>query len=254
MVAKTIPLPNIKELFIPDPGYIICDSDLAQADAQVVAWEADDDDLKAIFRDPNTDLHDENAHDIFGRYPKHSEDPIRKMAKAGVHATNYAVAARTLATTLGITVKEAEYFINTWFAAHPGIKDWHHRVEASLQSTRSVSNAFGYKRFYFDRIDMLLPQALAWIPQSTVALIINKALQNIYNDLYPAVQPLLQVHDSIVYQLPAARQDDLLRQIRPLLQIVVPYPDPLIIPADVCISSLSWADCKNHKIGWPEAA
>ena len=46
MVAQSIPLPNIRKIFIPDPVYILIDSDLAGADAQVVAWEADDEDLK----------------------------------------------------------------------------------------------------------------------------------------------------------------------------------------------------------------
>ena len=56
MVSKTAPLPNIKKLFKADPGYYICDADLAQADARVVAWEADDDKLKEIFNEEQKQL------------------------------------------------------------------------------------------------------------------------------------------------------------------------------------------------------
>ncbi len=100
VLNKGVSLPNIKTLFQPDPGFTIIDCDLAQADAQVVAAEADDDELRAIFNDPLRDLHNENAQAIFGgkHYPAGEVHPKRQMAKGGVHAVNYMVAARTLAT------------------------------------------------------------------------------------------------------------------------------------------------------------
>lgn len=249
MVARAINLPNIKRLFIPDPGYLIADSDLAQADAQVVAWEADDEDLKTLFRDPNLDLHDENTKAIYGSYPTDSKDERRKKTKAGVHLTNYFGQARTLARALGITVKEADDFQTKWFGAHPGIKDWHWRIEAQLAATRTVSNKFGYKRFYFDRIDKVLPQALAWIPQSTVGLVVNKGLDKLDQELYPRVIPLLQVHDSIVYQF--KRNDEkVLPLVKKCIELPVPYDDPLVIGMGLEVSTKSWADCEERN--WPE--
>ena len=43
---KQLTLPNLRKMFIPDPGKFIFDCDLEQADAQVVAWEADDDEQR----------------------------------------------------------------------------------------------------------------------------------------------------------------------------------------------------------------
>lgn len=240
MVAKTIDLPNVKRIFIPDPGYVICDSDLEQADAQVVAWEADDEELKQIFRDPALDLHTENAKTIFG----HSRGRNRQSAKVGVHATNYGASARTVARALGITVHQAERFQNTWFAAHPKISEWHDSVSYSLQTTRSVRNKFGYWRYYFDRIEHLLPEALAWIPQSTVALVINRGWDNLATNI-PEVEVLLQVHDSLVYQVPKARFPFLKPKIRECLEIEVPYDDPLVIPIGLKSSEVSWGDCSE---------
>lgn len=234
-MPNDLTLPNVRKMFIPDPGMMMGDFDLAQADAQVVAWEANDDELKAIFRDPDADLHDENAKTIFGKLtPKN-----RKLAKAGVHATNYGSGARTLASTLGITVHEAERFQRRWFEAHPGIKEWHQRVLYSLQTKRMVTNAFGFRRYYFDRIEGLLPEALAWIPQSTVALIIDKGLVNIHANL-PKVEPLLQVHDSLVLQWEKRYYPHILRDIKREMEIVVPYEDPLIIPVGAAVSDRSW--------------
>ena len=44
-------LPNIRRLFIPDPGQIIGDADLDRADLQVVVWEADDTELKQMLHE-----------------------------------------------------------------------------------------------------------------------------------------------------------------------------------------------------------
>lgn len=237
MVAKTAPLPNIRKLFLPDPDHIIIDCDLAQADAQVVAWEADDNELKSIFRDPSADLHNENSRTIFGdASPAH-----RQLAKGGVHATNYGASARTLAIALGISVKEAERFQRIWFQAHPGIKEWHRRIEDQLSRERRVCNKFGNCRFYFDRIEALLPQALAWIPQSTVALVINRGLVNVAETL-PEIKVLMQVHDSLVMQVHKSNYPTILPILKAALEITVPYDDPLVIPVGIDASDKSWGD------------
>lgn len=234
---RQLVLPNLRKTFIPDPGYTLFDCDLEQADAQVVAWEADDDELKAIFRDPNLDLHDENCKAMFGRLTPEG----RKKIKAGVHATNYGSSARTLAATLGSTVHEADKFQNRWFAMHPGILKWHHDIEMQLQTRRYVENKFGYRRMYFDRIDGLLPEALAWIPQSTVGLVINHGWLNIDTNL-PLVQILLQVHDSLVGQYPTSCDAYIKRQIHKEMLITVPYDDPLVIGVGIATSTKSWGD------------
>lgn len=234
-------IPNLRRMFIPDPGMTIFDSDLQQADAQVVAWEADDDELKQIFRDPARDLHDENCRTIFNHAPTGRYAPLRAKAKAGVHLTNYGGNARTLSKTLGITVHEADKFQATWFSAHPNIKDWHDEIERQLQTRRYVENKFGYRRFYFDRIERLLPEALAWIPQSTVGLVINHGWLNIDTNL-PEVQILLQVHDSIVGQYPTHFDPQIRPALREQLLVEVPYDDPLIIGVDIATSTKSWGD------------
>jgi DNA polymerase-1 len=242
MVAQTTELPNIRKLFLPDRGYIIADCDLAQADAQVVAWEADDDDLKSIFRDPTADLHSENAKAIFGNDAGRN----RQLAKAGVHAVNYGAKPRTLATALGVTMREAEHFTNKWFAAHPGIKEWHRRVDYALATTRQVSNRFGNVRYYFDRVEHLLPQALAWVPQSTVALVINRALVEVDARLRDRVEPLMQVHDSLVMQIRKEHFPSVLPDLKACMEIEVPYPDPLIIPVGIEVSEVSWGDVTEY--------
>lgn len=254
-VAAEKLLPNVRRLFIPDPGHIILDVDLAGTDAQVVAWEAEDEDLKAAFR-AGLKVHEKNAAEIWGeKYTSldpngHERKHLYKQTKSCVHATNYIGSARTIAITQGWPVAKAEAFQRRWFSLHPGIKQWHARVSRSLEDTRSVSNKFGFKRHYFDRIDTILPEAIAWIPQSTVAVTCFKGALQV-RDRLPWVQLLLQVHDSLVMQIPRRRLADILL-IRDALLNPVPYPDPLTIPWGLSLSPVSWGDVKEVK--WEEAA
>jgi uracil-DNA glycosylase family 4 len=242
-------LPNIRKLFIPDAGHIIADVDLSGADAQVVAWEAEDEYLKSIFRS-GAKLHAVNAKDIFGNDAGADgrREPYYSRAKMGVHATNYGASARRIAEALGITVHEAERFQSRWFNLHPGIREWHRHVANLLATKREVRNKFGYRRFYFERIEGLLPEALAWIPQSTVAHVSEAGLLNVYRN-QPDVHNLLQVHDSIVIQYLPARETETLRALRQNLLIPVPYSDPLIIQCGLKTSARSWGECEDKE--WP---
>jgi DNA polymerase-1 len=227
-------LPNIRKLFLPDPGFVIGDADLDRADLQVVVWEADDDELKQMLRE-GVDLHTENAKVLHC---------TRHQAKGFVHGTNYGGKPKTMAKVAGTTTHIADQMQKRWFAAHPGIKRWHDRTERQLFERRYVENAFGFRRFYFDRIESILPEALAWIPQSTVAIVTNKGIINLHRNL-PIVQVLLQVHDSTVFQYEKRYDPHLRPKIRDQLTVVVPYEDPLVIPVGLKLSDKSWGDVKE---------
>jgi DNA polymerase I len=252
-LGSNIKLPNVRKFFLPDPGYILFDVDLAGADAQIVAWEANDEPLKQAFRDhaagKGPKVHCVNSKAIFGHLagPDGTTDPYYSRAKAGVHLTNYGGKARTAAAALSISVPAAEHFQRTWFELHPAIREWQERVMDGLRTTRSVRNPFGFVRTYFDRIDdMLLGQALAWVPQSAVAIIIDTAYNTISENL-PEVEILLQVHDSLVGQVPIPKWPLLKPEIRKALQVVVPYEDPLIVPTGLQTSTRSWGDVKSER-------
>lgn len=262
MVAKTAPLPNIKKMFIPDPGMVIADCDLDRADLQVVVWEADDDDLKRRLR-LGVDLHIINGLEAFGlpvppedelveghpQYPEHLAKyaTVRQQAKGFIHGTNYGGKPATMSKTLNSTVKEAERAQRLWFSAHPGIKHWHLRIERMLQTDGFITNRFGYRRVFFERPDGILPQALAWVPQSTVAIVTNRALMQCENNI-DGVEVLLQVHDSIVMQFPRKRMAELMPQIKAAMEQTIPYDEPLTIPSSMQASLVSWGDCAG--ISW----
>jgi DNA polymerase I-like protein with 3'-5' exonuclease and polymerase domains len=248
--------PNIRSMFIPDPGYTFFDGDLDRADLQVVVWEADDEMLKAALR-MGVDMHLMNTYSIEGKEPPPLEELVethpkywdyrgprkvqRENAKSFVHGTNYGGKAVTMSKTTGKTVHETERAQQRWFAAHPGIQRWHDRIKIQISSRRFVENRFGYRWYIFDRVESVVPEAIAWIPQSTVSVLINRIWENIYRTL-PEVQVLLQVHDSLAGQFPS-HLPSLRQSINEAAKITIPYEDPLIIPFNLKTSQISWGDC-----------
>lgn len=261
MVAQTISLPNIHRFFIPDPGYIIADCDLAGAEAQVVAWEAEDEDLKAAFR-AGQNVHIKNARDIYpDRVRGWSDEAIKATNDPGglyytckrcVHATHNGGKPRGLALAIpGLTIRDAEEFQRNWWGLHPRIAARQEYVMSCLQGRiegnppRTIFNKFGYRMVYFDRIDSLLPQALTWVQQSTVAIISTLGAIKLDAEV-PWCQILLQVHDSLVIQYPLAKASRI-SEIQAALTITVPYDDPLDIPWGLKTSSKSWGDVKAEE-------
>lgn len=234
-------LPNLRRLIVPDPGQVLIDMDLERADLYAVAWDSGCLLLQERLR--TEDVHTRHALDFLGGAAKHERDLMKKLA----HAGNYLVGPRTASMGTGLPEATIKKFLSWWYSTYPEVKQWHGRVREALFRNRMVTNAFGYRRPFFDRVESCLPEAVAWLPQSTVAIVINKALDNILTNL-PSVQPLLQVHDSLTLQVPINDLHKLIPLIREQSLIVVPYqPIPLIIPVSFKTSETSWGDVKEYK-------
>jgi len=124
-----------------------------------------------------------------------------------------------------------------------------------------VYNRFGFRRVFFDRIDSVFPEALAWIPQSTVALNTYAGALQLERHYWPdQLEPnwmpkrfpedlegiLLQTHDSVNFQFRDHRVP-LLQEIKNHLSVTIPYEDPLIIPWDIKRSAKSWGEMQKMK-------
>jgi len=236
-------LPNIRKLFIPDSGMEFFDIDLSAADLRIVVWESDCREMKAMLLeglDPYTEIAKEFYHD-----PSiNKKDPRRQTFKSFAHGTNYLGTAKGLAGRLGLTVKEAESTQRWYFEKFPEIKAWQDSTKVKLVTRRMVENVFGYRTYFFCRIEgTVYNQAIAWIPQSTVACLINRIWMRIHKQL-PQVQVQLQVHDSLAGQYPIAGSSATRQAILDIAAIELPYSDPCIIPVGIKTSTVSWGDCK----------
>lgn len=237
-------LPNVRNLFIPDPGHTFFDIDLDSADLRIVTWESDCKWMKENFaagRKPYVEIMKEYYHDQ--TMTKNSHPREYAMFKSLAHGTNYLGTADGIAPRIGLLVHETERIQKWYFGLCPEIKKWQDEIKKQVTKRRYVENAFGYRTYFLDRIEgTIFNQAVAWIPQSTVACLINRAYVNIDENL-PEVEVLLQVHDSLAGQFQSVHGDWALRRIVEESQIPIPYSDPLIIPVGIVSSNKSWGEC-----------
>lgn len=240
--VDSLELPNVRVLFKPDPGYEIFDMDLDSADLRIVTFESDCREMKAMFAEkkkPYIEIAKEYYRDptISKAHPKYG------TFKSLCHGTNYLGTSRGIAPRVGLITHEVERIQKWYFGRFPEIKNWQEALKEQMRRTRTVRNAFGYRRIFFDRVDdSMFREGVAWIPQSTVGLLINKIWDNIV-EAEPEVLALMQVHDSLVGQYPISKAEYYRTRLQELSLVAVPYADPLIIPTGFKYSQRSWGDC-----------
>jgi DNA polymerase I len=248
LFPKRAILPPVRKLFRPDPGMLICDADLIGAEAALVAYEAGgkykSDILSGVKIHRATMEYLYNAQFLI----KPDHEPQYTKCKNMAYGTTYAGGARGIAQTASIPEHLVRAFQPWFFGRYPGIREWHHRAEVELYEKRTASNAFGFRIYYFDRPEGLLPKALAWRPQSTIAIVTQRG-QRLLRREFPDVQLLLQVHDSVVFQIARSRAERLrlvIERLNSAEELRVPFPDDsLQIKWDVKVSRTSWGDCKK---------
>ena len=237
-----MPMPNVRTMFIPDPGKEMADLDLDSADLRIVTWESDCKWMKAQFaagNKPYVEVAKEYYHDpsITKKHPAYST--FKKLC----HGTNYLGKAREIAGQCGLLVSEVERIQKWYFGMCPEIAKWQENLIKKAMRTATMENAFGYRRKWFTRVEgNVFNEMVAWIPQSTVALIINHAYVNIDSNC-PDIDILLQVHDSLTLQYDIDNRDQHISDILRESTIIVPYPDPLIVPVGLKVSQKSWGEC-----------
>jgi DNA polymerase I-like protein with 3'-5' exonuclease and polymerase domains len=243
LAATGANLPNVRSLFLPDPGYEFFDIDLSAADLRIVVWEADEPDMKQMLRE-GLDPYTEIAKEFYSDPSISKKDARRQKFKSFAHGTNYLGTAKGLASRLGLSVHEAERTQKWYFDRFPKIKQNQERLIRQVKERRYVQNIFGYRFYFQGRIEgTVFNQAAAWIPQSTVACIINRGYVNIWRN-HPHIQVLLQVHDSLAGQFPANLHELACKQVVEACSIQLPYADPLTVPVGIVTSTKSWGDCK----------
>lgn len=231
----------VRELFIPDPPCIMLASDRRQAEAMIVAWEAEDLARIEAFL-AGDDVHWLNACLIFG-LPTDTEyipdrdvvdkvtgmhttmKKLRAIGKTVVHAGNYGMGPFMLQTILA-----REGFIFPFPVCrdlllrhkgnNPHLLEWQRAIREEVRATRTLTSAIGRRREFLGRMnDNLYRAAYAFSPQNTVGELTEITIQRCWDHI-PDFLPLLNVHDEVVGQcLP-----DALPTVIPRIKEVSSYP------------------------------
>lgn len=259
--------PELRRMFISDSGQKLCNLDLSQAESFIVglliwATTGDDSYLKAC---ESGDLHTSTARLVWNMLGWTGDKSLdreiaeqlfyrqfsyRDMSKRGGHLTNYYGTARTAARHLKVEPSLMENFQSNYFRAFPGMGGWHKWTAKELGINQVLITPLGRRRTFFGRPedDTTLREAIAFVPQSTVADILNYILYKFLVYLRPC-QLLAQVYDSVVFQYPLEAELDVVPRalemaIEPITMESVLKPGTyrtITIPSE-CKIGWNWAD------------
>jgi DNA polymerase I-like protein with 3'-5' exonuclease and polymerase domains len=125
-------------------------------------------------------------------------------------------------------------FQNTYFGTFPGIRMYQEWVRDTLASEGTLVTLTGRRRRFFGRRTEADTQreAIAFIPQGSVADILNSGLLSVWRS--GICQLLMQVHDAILVQYPEGREDLIVPAVQDLLRVPLPleHGRTLTIPSD----------------------
>jgi DNA polymerase-1 len=246
--------PELRRMFVADPGWKLCHLDLEQAESRVVGFL-----LEILFEDrsyteahESGDLHTTNAILIWpdkvhnreeAEEPYYFQYSYRDMAKRCGHATNYDVSAWTLSRHLHIPIAIADEFQKAYHRAYPGIKKWHTYCAGQVQMHSLLQTPLGRVRQFFGRPGdtAVIREAIAYCPQSTVADLLNIILWIIWKFM-PEVQLLGQTHDSIDFQFKEGTEEATIEKLKSLIKLVIDTPQAtLSIPIEIK-TGWNWAE------------
>ena len=232
---------DMKAVMVPDDGFIMVNQDLSQAENRVVAYISGEYRMLDAFQ-KGIDIHIQTGALVHGIPISDVTDDIRADGKKANHGLNYDLGYVTFALLYQITEAEAKHIIARYHAVYPAIREWHSAIRQELSMNGStLTNCFGRRRRFLGQWGHdLFKLAYSYIPQSTVADVMNqRGFSYLYynQDLFPEVQFLNTVHDSLQYQIPLEvgykRIIEIIQTIKQNLEIPIKWKDrEFSIPVD----------------------
>lgn len=242
---------DVRSKFVADSGYLFGYADLKSAESYVVAHITGDKEMLRLhspeFMKGEIDGHRYVASFLLDKPMDRLTKDERYLGKKCRHAGNYGLSWAKLqklindeAPETGVVVDaaQAKRLIWKYRQLHPGLQAWWNDVQASLWSTHSLVSLHGRKRVFYDRPDAILPEAIAYVPQSTIADTLNMGLLKVAASarLWElGFEVLLQVHDAIGFQVPERNADEALSLLPALLDIPITIGRRGVEPYDIHI-------------------
>ena len=250
---QNIPRGVFRQLFIPPPGYLWAKADLSQAEFRIVAWLANI--RKVIERytnDPSFDVHRWVATLIYNITEEQVTKEQRSNAKNGVYGGNYRMHYVRAASVYHMPLDVAKFILETYRQRIPEIPLWWRRVEAQINSTRTIINPSGHKRIFMGRLDdSTYREAYSHSAQSIVADLTDRALVLSETILAPkGILPVLQVHDELDFYVREDQASSAPLLIKRVMEYPLDFPgvpEPLIIPAEVSLGP-NWYEQKKVEV------
>lgn len=232
---------ELRKAFIPHSDeYVFLDADYSQIELRVLAHISGDEVLINAFKS-GQDIHRLTASQVYNTPFELVTNRQRSNAKAVNFGIVYGISAFSLSKDLGITRKEAEKYIESYFKTYPNVKIYLDNVISEAAKTTYAKTIYNRHRpmpelkspnynirSFGERVAMNMPI------QGTAADIIKVAMVKVYNILNNnklKSRMILQVHDELLL---LAHKDEI-EIVKNILKENMENAAKLLVPLEVDI-------------------
>jgi len=233
---------RIRQAFVAPKGYKLLAADYSQIELRIMAHLAKDEGLLDAFRH-DLDVHKATAAEVFGVALDEVTSDQRRKAKAINFGLIYGMSAFGLAKQIDVERKEAQAYIDRYFARYPGVLTYMERTRAQAAEQGYVETVYG-RRLYLPEIHAQnqamrkgAERAAINAPmQGTAADIIKRAMIAVDGWLQDSgidARIILQVHYELVLEVREELIDEVSAKLKSLMSGAADLEVPLLVEVGV---------------------
>ncbi len=244
---QNIPVRNeegrrIRQAFIADAGCKLLAADYSQIELRIMAHLSGDQGLLDAFA-TGKDVHRATAAEVFNTPLAEVSNEQRRAAKAINFGLIYGMSAFGLAKQLGVDRKQAQAYVDLYFARYPAVKQYMDDTREQARAQGFVETLFGRRLFlpdinaknaatrqYAERTAINAPM------QGTAADIIKKAMIAVdawLRDSGVKTRMIMQVHDELVFEVPESELALMQTRIPELMAQAASLNVPLVVDVGI---------------------
>ncbi len=220
---------RIRRGFVAKKDFEFCAFDYSQMELRIASHIAKDLKMQQFFKE-GKDIHQMTAAEVFGVSQEKVTKDMRFRAKALNFGVLYGMGARGFSQSAGISLEEAQDFIENYFVQFPKIAEYIETTKEFARTHGYVETLFGRKRYLPDvqsstpHIRSSAERAAVNHPiQGTAADIVKMAMVKIHSLPFmgTSCKLLLQIHDELLFEISKDVYISLVPQIQTAMEETV---------------------------------
>lgn len=242
---------KIRSIFIPGKGYdYIVSGDYSQIELRLLAHLSQDPTMIDGFQ-KGQDIHRRTASEVFGIPWDEVTPEERSHAKAVNFGIIYGISDFGLARNISISRQKAKDYIDSYFARYSTIHAYMNGLIESAKQSGMAVTMFGRRRALpdinsknFTRRSFAERTAMNTPIQGSAADIIKLAMNAVQDELEKRKlksKLLVQVHDELVLEVPAAEKEEIEKLLKDTMEHIVELSVPLVVDIH---SGANWEEAK----------
>jgi DNA polymerase-1 len=237
---------EIRAAFVAGPHNLLVSADYSQFELRLAAYLSNDKDMIEQFNN-DVDIHNLTAAQIYGRNQEDVTKQMRRTAKVINFGILYGMSPHGLSVAADMTQVAAKSFIDKYYEIRKPLIEYMNKVRKQTAKQGYVENLFGRRRPIpeINSTNFILRQAAERAAinmpiQGTAADLMKLAMVNVDKKLKGSdCNVLLQIHDSILVECPAAKAKKVEKIIRDTMESA--YPLTIKLSVDTTVGK-NWSE------------